>query len=429
MTLNKVLLAIAFLAPGAMAQQLSISNITYTGTATQGNSSIQLSGTGTATLSPGGSATFTLTGSTLRQKQGLTCASGDLTQLTLKFQTTSDSITLLITVPSPVIDSPTASVTLNANYNVVGGTGAFANNGGSGTLSLPLHVTGGSETSFTYAGSAGTASGPLTATRSPFPSVLPAGIVEVFGDVPVVQPGTWISIYGANLATETKLWNGDFPTSLSNVSVTINGKKGYLWFVSPNQINVQAPDDTLYGCVAVVVTTPNGQVNSGVQIQPQQPSFSLQSDGKHLVGVIPMTDGTGAYGSGVNSYDLMGPVGAFTYKTRPVKRGESLVLYGVGFGQTNPFVPAGTLFSGSAPNLRLPNVIVGGQYSNSGPFTGTVARVAYTGVVQAGLYQVNITVPTNITPGENQIQAQVNAVNPVNSDNLITRYDTYITVQ
>jgi hypothetical protein len=73
-------------------------------------------------------------------------------------------------------------------------------------------------------------------------TINPSGVVPVYSEVPIVQPGSWISIYGSNFASTTTLWNGNFPTSLGNVSVTIDGKPGYLWFVSPGQINLQAPD-------------------------------------------------------------------------------------------------------------------------------------------------------------------------------------------
>ena len=73
------------------------------------------------------------------------------------------------------------------------------------------------------------------------PVISQNGIVPLSGSVPVIQAGSWISIYGTSLAGGTESWNGDFPTSLAGVSVTINGKPAYLSYVSPTQINVQAP--------------------------------------------------------------------------------------------------------------------------------------------------------------------------------------------
>src|ERR1700733_13636869 len=69
------------------------------------------------------------------------------------------------------------------------------------------------------------------------------------------------------------------------------------------------------------------------------PSFNLL-DGKHVAGIILRSDGSGAYGGG--AYDIVGPTGtSLGYKTVAAKPGDTLVLFGVGFGPTKPAVPAG----------------------------------------------------------------------------------------
>ena len=64
--------------------------------------------------------------------------------------------------------------------------------------------------------------------------------------------------------------------------MTIDGKQAYLWFVSPTQINAQAPDDATTGPVTVVVTTPFGTARGTVTLAPYGPTFSLLGDGKHV---------------------------------------------------------------------------------------------------------------------------------------------------
>src|ERR1019366_6072554 len=76
------------------------------------------------------------------------------------------------------------------------------------------------------------------------PAITPNGIVPVYSSTPIIQPGSWASIYGIDLASATTLWNNDFPTSLGGTSVTIDNKPAYLWVVSPTQINLQVPDDS-----------------------------------------------------------------------------------------------------------------------------------------------------------------------------------------
>ena len=156
------------------------------------------------------------------------------------------------------------------------------------------------------------------------PTVLTGGIGPVYSSAATIQPGSWVSIYGINLAAGTTIWNGDFPTSLGGTSVTIDGKPAYLWVVSPKQINLQAPDDTATGTVPVVVNTPNGKATSTTTLGIFGPSFLLQADDKHVTAIV-MTPGLpGNSGAG---YDVIGP-------SRPVKAGETMVLYGVGFGPT-----------------------------------------------------------------------------------------------
>jgi uncharacterized protein (TIGR03437 family) len=230
------------------------------------------------------------------------------------------------------------------------------------------------------------------------PAISPGGVVPVYSSVPTIQPGSWVSIYGSNLASGTAIWSGNFPESLWGTSVTIDGKSAYLWYVSPTQINLQVPDDTATGTVQVVVTTASGTAASTVTLAPYGPSFSLLGDGRHVAGEIATPNGTGAYGGG--TYDLIGPSNAFSYNTRPVGAGESLVLFGVGFGPTAPHVPAGQAFTGAAPTSSPVTVTIG----------GVPANVAFSGITAAGLYQINLIVPPGTGSGDQGLQATVNGV-------------------
>jgi uncharacterized protein (TIGR03437 family) len=238
-------------------------------------------------------------------------------------------------------------------------------------------------------------------------AITSGGVVPLYSSTPIIQPGSWVSIYGSNLAPEMATWNADFPTSLAGVSVTIDNKSAYLWYVSPTQINLQAPDDTATGSVNVVVTTPGGTATSTVTLSQFGPSFSL-FNGKYAAGVIPTPNGGGAYGNG--TYDLLGPSGAFSFSSRPVRTGEILELYGTGFGPTNPSVPAGQLFSGAAPTVNTVAITIGGVSAN----------VMFAGITEAGLYQFNVVVPT-VSAGDQLLQATVGGVQ--------TQGNIYVTVQ
>ncbi|MCU1327969.1 MAG: Peptidase flavivirus helicase, partial [Bryobacterales bacterium] len=228
----------------------------------------------------------------------------------------------------------------------------------------------------------------LNVSRADAPAVPLGGVVPVYSTSNAIQAGSWISIYGTNLAATTEVWKGDFPTTLGGVSVTVNGKPGYLWFVSPTQINLQAPDDAATGTVNVVITNGTGTTTSTVTLAAASPSLSLL-DGKHVAAVIPEPNG----------YSIVGAKGEFAFETRPVLPGENLILYGVGFGPTRPAVKAGELFSSAAPTVDPVTVTIG----------GVPAPVAFAGLVGAGLYQLNVTVPT-VAAGDQPVLATVGGV-------------------
>ena len=180
----------------------------------------------------------------------------------------------------------------------------------------------------------------------PAPDDPSGGVVPAFSSLTTIQSGEWASIYGTNLAGGTAIWTGNFPVSLGGTSATIDGKSAYLLLASPSQINLQVPKDTATGAVPVVVTTACGSATSTVTLAPFGPSFFLL-DTQHVAGIILRSNGSGAYGGG--SYDIIGPAGtSLGYPTVAAKAGDTVELFGVGFGPTNPVVHAGEAFSGAA---------------------------------------------------------------------------------
>ena len=70
--------------------------------------------------------------------------------------------------------------------------------------------------------------------------------------------------------------------------------------------------------------------------------------------------------------------------------GETLVLYGTGFGATNPPAPEGLVVTSPAP-LSTPAIVRIG---------GLPAEVVFGGLTATGLYQFNIKVPEGLTSGD-----------------------------
>ena len=237
-----------------------------------------------------------------------------------------------------------------------------------------------------------------SASRAQGPSISSAGVVPLDSTASTIQPGEWVSIYGTNLASSAVNWTGNFPTSLGGTSVKINGRAAYLSLVSPGQINLQAPDDTTTGPVPVVVSSASGSATSIVTLGQFAPSFGLL-DSKHVAGIIPRSDGSGAYGGG--TYDILGPTGSsLGYPTAAAKAGDTVELFGVGFGPTTHSVPAGQTFSGAVSTTYAVNLLI----DNIG------VNPSFAGLSSAGLFQINLTVPSGSGGGDVPLQASVAGV-------------------
>ncbi len=146
----------------------------------------------------------------------------------------------------------------------------------------------------------------------------------------------------------------------------------------------------------MVVTNSNGSATSTVTLSQFAPSFPLL-DAKHPAGIILRSDGSGAFGGG--TYDIVGPTGtSLGYRTVAAKAGDSLVLFGVGFGPTSPTVSAGQAFSSSAKTTNAVTININNK---------TVEFLILPGLTSAGLFQFNITVPSGLGTGEVPLTATV----------------------
>ena len=311
---------------------------------------------------------------------------------------------------SQAVNLSSSSSSLSYNASVANGTSWLSVSPASGqslgqvTITVnPSGLGAGSYSSAINVTSAGggALSIPVTLTvASPGPVILSGGVVGLNNSVNRIQAGSWITIYGTDLATTTSVWSNGapFPTTLNGVNVSINGKPAYLWMVSPGQINLQAPDDSALGPVEVVLTRSGLRATATVTLAQVSPSFNLL-DSKHIAGVIIRPNKTGAFGGG--AYDVVGPLGtSLGYPTIPAAAGETLLLYGVGFGPTSPSVPAGLPYVGAAAATYPIQFVVNGK---------TIVP-DWAGISSPGLFQFNITVPSGLGTGDQPIQAIVNGV-------------------
>jgi len=215
-----------------------------------------------------------------------------------------------------------------------------------------------------------------------------AKVANAEGESLIIAGNTWTEVKGGGLASHSRTWqgpdfvNGQLPTELDNISVTMNGEKAYVYYISSSQINVLTPPDLAPGPVQVQVNN-NGAISAEFTAQAQalSCSFFVFSGGIYVVALH------------ANGTDI-GPATLIPGLTTPAKPGEEILVFANGFGPTVPPVVKGSeVQSGKLP--VLPVVSIGGH----------PAKVAFAGVISPGLYQFNVVVPASLTSGDFPITA------------------------
>ena len=296
-----------------------------------------------------------------------------------------------------------ADMPANAAAVVTGGTGSFAE--ASGNANMLFQWSG---TAFIL-----TASGSVTTPGGAQPVI--TSVTTAFGAAQSSQ-NSWIAIQGNNLTPASTpsggvYWSnapsfasGRMPITLDNVSVTVNGRPGFIWWYcsaatssicSSDQINVLAPLDSFLGLVDVVVAR-NGIASlpfvvNMVSISPSLLDFDVPGHvvAQHL------------------DYTLVGPSSLFPGSSTPAHPGEEVVVWAVGFG-----LPQQTLVNGSASQSgTLPSTPV--------CTVGGVDATTTAALVSPGLYQFNVYIPSSAATGDNQISCTYQGVSTP-PGNLIT---------
>jgi uncharacterized protein (TIGR03437 family) len=216
-------------------------------------------------------------------------------------------------------------------------------------------------------------------------------VANAEGEVPIVAPNTWIEIKGSGLSLtgDARIWRAsdfsDFqmPVQLDGVSATFNGKSAYVFYISPNRLDVLTPPDAMSGPVQVVVTnngTPTAQFTA--QAEALSPSFFVLNGGPYVV-ALPS-----------NYLGLIGPGALDPGFSMPAQPGETVLIYANGFGPTNvPVVSGAPIQAGVL--TTLPAIQIG----------GVTAKVQFAGLIGPGLFQFNVVVPAALANGDQPIIA------------------------
>lgn len=261
----------------------------------------------------------------------------------------------------------------------------IAGNGGSG----------GDVNAIYFSAGGGTQQHGLLGSIQGAPSISTSSIGNAANTASGIASNTFISIYGANLSPVTRSWAAtDFsgtalPKSLSGVSVTVNNKPAYVYYISPKQIDVLTPVDATTGPVNVVVTN-NGLISgtASVTMNAFSPAFFLLKDGKSVAA---------QHANG----GLVGAATLYPNLSTPAQPGETIALYGTGFGITNPNIADGQIVTLAQPVVNMPTITIG----------GVTAQVTYGALVGAGIYQFNVLIPANTPDGDTTLTALAGTAN------------------
>ena len=235
---------------------------------------------------------------------------------------------------------------------------------------------------------------PLSCNLAGAPLISASGVVNAATYRPGISLNSIISIYGSGFALPgtTRLTAAEdlvdekVPKEFACLAVEIAGQRAPIFYVQPGQINAQAPTLVASGPVSAQVILNPGRANeirspllSGVPMQFYAPAL-FTFNGRSVA--ARRLDGT------IVSDPRVVAIGT------PAKPGEVVVLYGTGFGVTEPVYQAGEL-PGAVRLSEQVTVMIGGT-------TIAASDVLYAGQApgSAGLCQFNVRIPAAAPDGD-----------------------------
>jgi len=246
------------------------------------------------------------------------------------------------------------------------------------------------------------------------------GVVDnaIYAIGATVAPGELVAVRGEQFTTGAAVAATKLPlgTTLGGATVYVNGVAVPTYYVAAShvenqggQITFQVPYSTPGGQATVRVDrNDSGTVQTGNTISmpvaavvPRLLQFSLNVTGNTIATVNNI-----ATESPVGTNYAIATFGDFTtfpipttagIASRPATVGDTLIFYGLGFGQTSPASTEGIAVPGVANVANC--LMVFGQ--SVLPGLDVVSTPSYCGLTpgSVGLYQVNVTVPAGTTRG------------------------------
>jgi uncharacterized protein (TIGR03437 family) len=210
----------------------------------------------------------------------------------------------------------------------------------------------------------------------------PTGIVNAASFSPFtagIANGEFVSLYGTNLApNQLVVASGvPYPITLNGVQVLINGVASPIYFVSAGQIGVITPGGNPYNLAQIQVI--NKGTPSNIVTMPVY---------KTVPGVYTIPSGGVGYAAAVHTS------GTIVSPSAPAAPGETIEVFATGLGTAFPVVPDGAAppITPLSPTTNTITAAVGGNSANVS-FAGLAPTLA-------GLYQINVTIPSTLTAGD-----------------------------
>jgi len=239
------------------------------------------------------------------------------------------------------------------------------------------------------------------------------GVADAAAGLKQLVPGSYAAIYGTGLSN-TSDSNGAVISSFTPVTTIASDPLVANGYVLPLQIDyVTVSFDVPSAGISVAghpTYVSRGQVNVQVpwELQGQssvQVKVSINGDLLGNVVTVPLAAASPAFfmnsGTVADALDL--PANNLISTSNPAQRGQTIQLFANGLGAVSN-QPASGNPAGSSPfsNTPLPVVTIGGQ----------AAAVSFSGLTPSlpGLYQINVTVPSNISAGVQNITVAIGGV-------------------
>ncbi|HKA01566.1 MAG TPA: hypothetical protein VKE70_33870, partial [Candidatus Solibacter sp.] len=232
----------------------------------------------------------------------------------------------------------------------------------------------------------------LTVTAQGPPLISFNGVVDnaIFGAGDALTSGDVAVVLGDQLSFRP-LTVGQAPplaTTIGTTQILVNGFPAPLYYTSYNQVAFQMPYGLSPQKDASVQVVRDGQPGNTVSVK-----IANRAPRVLLIGV-------GTYGAIVNQDgSIPMPTGAFPgVNTHPAQPGDTLTIYAIGLGATSPGILAGDP-APTEPLSRLVNSPVVNFFLTGA--TAITAQPLFAGLTPtyAGLYQVNVTIPSNAPRG------------------------------